>query len=266
MDLRTRPRFEYLDNNDMPIASAHQGGDGAGVDRRNTMPAFEAAYDMGYRYFETDAIVSEDGYVLAFHGAGGRREAQRSGLPRREELQGMSYQDIRAKYSFGGEEIPLMEEVLTTWPDVRVNIDPKTNESVRPLARLIGRLGVTDRVCVTAFNYERTKGVAAELGGQDRLCTGLGPLGFVALKSHGLLVPGYLTDTRAACLQLPHQYVSRRMVDIAFHHGLEVIVWTPNEPDEIADALNKGVDGVMSDNVVDLKRVLVDRNEWAEVA
>jgi len=265
MNAYARPQFEYLDHED-PIAFAHQGGDQAGWERRNTMPAFEAAYVLGYRYFETDAICSADDQVIAFHGSGSRREEERSGLPLRSLLQTLPYDEIRDKYEIGGEEMPLMADVLTTWPDVRVNIDPKTKEAVLPLARLIRKLGVVNRVCVTSFSNDRIKGVAEELGGREKVCTGLGPLGAIALKSQGLLVPGYLARTKAACLQLPYQHVSKRMVEYARHYGLDTHVWTPNDASHMREALEKEVDGVMTDNIVALKQVLIDREEWAEAA
>jgi glycerophosphoryl diester phosphodiesterase len=260
-----RPHFAFLDQED-PLAFAHQGGDLAGMDKRNTMVAFATAYALGYRIFETDAICSADGAVVACHGAGNAREERQWQVPQRSYLQGLTYHDMRRKHKVAGEEMPLLEEVLREWPDVRVNIDPKTEEAVLPLAKLLRDMKAVDRVCITSFRYARAKGVAEELGGQERVCTGLGPLGAIALKSRGLLLPGYLRHTKAACLQLPYQHVNEKMIDIAFCHGLDVHVWTPNEAKDMRKSLEQGVDGVMTDNVVALKEVMTDRGEWAEAA
>jgi glycerophosphoryl diester phosphodiesterase len=48
-----------------PVAIAHRGG--AEEAPENTLEAFGAAVALGYRYLETDAHVSRDGVVVAFH-------------------------------------------------------------------------------------------------------------------------------------------------------------------------------------------------------
>src|SRR3546814_2771704 len=48
-----------------PLPFAHQGG--AADAPENTMAAFERAISLGYRYLETDAHVTADGVLLAFH-------------------------------------------------------------------------------------------------------------------------------------------------------------------------------------------------------
>src|ERR1700736_5111320 len=48
-----------------PIAIAHRGG--AEELPENSLPAFDAAVELGYHHLETDAHVSSDGVVFSFH-------------------------------------------------------------------------------------------------------------------------------------------------------------------------------------------------------
>jgi len=63
-----------------PIAFAHQGG--ASEFPENTLPAFDNAYRLGYRYMETDVHASRDGVLFAFHDADLQRTCGRPGLIR----------------------------------------------------------------------------------------------------------------------------------------------------------------------------------------
>ena len=53
------------------------------------------------------------------------------------------------------------------------NVDPKSDESVEPLAAVIQRTGALDRVCVGSFSDRRIADLVRRLG--PDLCTSLGP-------------------------------------------------------------------------------------------
>ena len=71
------------------------------------------------------------------------------------------------------DEIPLLEDLLTAWPDVRANIDPKHDAAVGPLVELVERTARSTGVCIGAFSDRRLTRVREGLG--PRVCTSMGP-------------------------------------------------------------------------------------------
>ena len=155
------------------IAFAHRGGGGEAPE--NTLPAFEAAVTLGYRYLETDVHLTSDGVLLAFHDSSLERLTDRSG--RIGELSLAAVREADAGYGFspdGGHSfpfrgtgvlVPTLEELLTRWDDVFVNIDAKADNTVAPLIALVQRLNAFNRVCIGSFSDRRVARIRALAAG-----------------------------------------------------------------------------------------------------
>ena len=241
-----------------PIAFAHRGG--AGDWPENTMPAFEGAVSLGYRYVETDVHLTSDGVLVAFHDDRLDRVTDRVGLIRE-----MTWSEVSAARVDGREPIARFSELLATWPDLRVNVDPKHDVSVEPLAAAIRAAGAIDRVCIGAFSDRRIARMRALLG--PELCTSLGPRGTARLiaATRRLGAPRFA----AAAAQVPTTQsgvplVTSRFVAGAHRLGLAVHVWTVDDADEMRRLLDLGVDGIMTDRPAVLKDVLVARDQWVD--
>ena len=161
---RRMSRFPFLDW-PAPLAFAHQGAHSPDGPGENTMAAFEAAVGLGYRYLETDAHAAADGVLVAF---GDRLGAltDRAGV-----IADLPYAEVKAARVRDRDEIPLLEDLLTAWPDVKVNIDPQARGR-RALIELIERTGTVDRVCVGALSDRRLARIRQAPG--PRVCTSMG--------------------------------------------------------------------------------------------
>jgi glycerophosphoryl diester phosphodiesterase len=242
-----------------PIPFAHQGAHRSGGPGENTMSAFEAAIDMGYRYVETDVHATSDGVLLAMHDDTLDRVTDRSGT-----IETMPWSEVRRARVQGTEPIPLLEDLLGLWPDIRVNIDPKHDAAVEPLVEAIRRTSAVDRVCIGAFSDRRLARIRALLG--PRACTSAGPRQVARLVAASRGLPaGRFT---AACVQVPVRrglvpLVTDRFLRAAHRLSLPVHVWTINDPDEMHRLLDLGVDGIMTDVPDVLKQVLEEREVWS---
>lgn len=223
------------------------------------MAAFGRAVAEGYQYLETDVHLTKDGRLIAFHDSRLDRVTDGTGV-----IADLTWDQVfRAKIG-GREPIPLMEQVLAEFPDIYFNIDPKADSAVGPLVDLIRSTGAVDRVCIGSFSDARLAAMRAALG--PHLATSIGPRGIGSLVLAARLGrPGRAPGAVAA--QVPVRYgrvpvVNRRFLDTAHRAGLEVHVWTINEPAEMNRLLDLGVDGIMTDQPGTLRQVLDDRGWW----
>jgi glycerophosphoryl diester phosphodiesterase len=242
-----------------PIAFAHRGG--ALQDHENSMAAFARAVGLGYEYLETDVHATADGVLIAFHDATLDRVTDRTGTVAK-----LPWREVRMARVGGVEPIPLLVELLERWPQVRVNIDPKSDAAVQPLVEVIQRTGAIDRVCVGSFSDRRLQRIRVALG--PRLCTSMGPREVIRLRlgSWGRL-PRAVVSQDAACVQIPVRHgriilAEPRLLAYAHALGLPVHVWTVNDPQEMRRLLDLGVDGIVSDNIIALRAVLEERGAW----
>jgi glycerophosphoryl diester phosphodiesterase len=85
------------------------------------------------------------------------------------------------------------------------------------------------------------------------------------------LLPGFVRRPAFVCLQVPAAYrgitvVTPRLIRRAHALGLQVHVWTIDDPDEMHELLDLGVDGIITDRTDVLKDVLIARGTWKDPA
>ncbi len=249
---------DFLDHR-RPIAFAHRGG--ASHFPENSFRAFEHAVKLGYAYLETDAHATSDGVLLAFHDKTLDRVTDRTGaiasLPARKVAE--------AKIA-GTDHIPLLEDLIGAWPQIRFNIDVKDWPAARPLAELIRRTAAWDRVCITSFSTLRLRATRRLL---DRpVCMAASPVGAAALRSGlpGKLLAQPFARRWVGCAQLPIRLATAPVIGRAHDAGLAVHVWTVNDAAAMTALLELGVDGIMTDQIELLRDVMIKRGQWHPAA
>ena len=248
-----------------PIAFAHRGG--AGEAPENTLAAFEIALSLGYRYLETDVHLTRDGVLVAFHDDRLDRITDRTGAIVELGIAEVEAADAGHAFSRDGGQtfpfrgcglrVPRLEAILVRWPHARVNVDPKSDGCVEPLAELLDRLGAWERVCVGSFSDRRLRRIR-ELG-RGRACTSMGPHAVALARLTN--ASSVMRRLGADCIQVPIErgpipIVTKRFIAAAHRAGLPVHVWTINEETTINELLDLGVDGIMSDRLHLLRDVL----------
>lgn len=248
----------YLDGSP-PRAFAHRGwhvGDLAGLE--NTLVAFRRAFDEGFRYLETDVHATADGRLIAFHDPRLDRVTDSTGA-----IGAQPWSRVRRARIGGTEPIPLLTDILEELPDARFNIDAKAAGAVGPLVDVIRRTGAADRVCVVSFSDRRLAELRAALG--PYVASALAPRETFRLLRASLAGREFTTSAVAAQVPLTYQrvpIVTPRFLATAHAAGLEVHVWTIDDPVEMRRLLALGVDGIMTDRPELLRDVLAERGSW----
>jgi len=244
----------YLDH-PRPLAFAHRGG--ASHYPENSWKAFEHAVELGYAYLETDAHATADGTVVAFHDKTLDRVTDSTG-----KIAELTAAQVATARINGTEPIPVLADLVMAWPDARFNIDVKDEQAIEPLVEVLRKTSAWDRVCLTSFSGRRLSATRRLL--PQPVCSATTPASIGAVRA-GL--PAALLRARFAsrsvqCAQIPVSMATRQFIGRAHAAGLQVHVWTVNDTETMVSMLDRGADGIMTDQVESLRDLLIARGQW----
>jgi glycerophosphoryl diester phosphodiesterase len=250
-----------------PVAIAHRGS--RLLWPENTMEAFSGAYSLGFRHLETDLHLTADGALVCIHDHTVDRTTDGTGPVSSFTLAELSRLDAGFRHGPGFDfrasdaAIPTLEELVTTFPDAGVVVDLKIDGLSGPLADLIDRLNLHERLIVGSFHDSRLAEFRVESRGRVKTSVGSASTRAWLIASR----MGRAPRNEASALQLPRRsrglrVVDKRLIETAHRHGVQVHVWTINRPDEMNELLDMGVDGLVTDRPDLLKQVLIERGEW----
>ena len=252
---------------------AHRGG--AAEAPENTWSAVEHTVDAGLTWMETDLRATADGVVLLWHDPDLVRTTGVEGV-----LRDLTWEEVCEVDAGDGRAPVRLADVLASFPSLGLNVDLKEDAVVAPALAAVGRAGAWRRVRFASFSSRRLRQVRSR---EPRARTSLGTtevvglvsrsvsaVGVGALSGRGLLQdpgtgrwvrprPGAVRRLvrpswlgRADAVQVPVRrsgvvVVGPRVVAAAHEAGLEVHVWTVNDPAQMRWLERMGVDAVVTD-------------------
>ncbi len=231
-----------------PHLFAHRGGNAAGSRKENSKRAFNSAVALGYKFLETDVVLTKDGEVICCHGSHNWYTKRKSGLELRKKLQKLTYKQIREKDFLDGEEMPRLEDILIAFPKICFSIDVKTKEVILPLVDLLRKLKAEDRVIITSFSLLRTLKTNKLLRGkrgEASLC--LSRFSAKAFSPVNSIFIPFVRILGVSYMQVSYSRITKRLINIAHKNSIYIYAWTVNDEENIRRILGLGVDGIMSD-------------------
>lgn len=213
----------------------------------NTLLAFLRALSAGATHLETDIHVSADGVAVIAHDPDLGRVAGRD-----VQVSQLTMPELRRIELGHGQGFCSLAEALDAFPEARFNIDVKDARAAAPAVDAIRAARAEDRVLITSFSPDRRHAVADAFPGiasspaVREFVPALvgGKLGLARLVRRSLrgFVAVQVPERRG-----PVRIVTARTVERFHAAGVEVHVWTVNDPHEMTRLLDLGVDGIVTD-------------------
>ena len=244
-----------------PRVIGHRGAAGAAPE--NTVASFEWAVADGADIVEIDVHATRDGQIVVIHddtvdrttdGVGAVKEMSLAELKRLDA--GYRFPGDGGDYPFRGRgvAIPTLAELLHRLRDIKAIVEIKQSDPpiVDGVLGAVLRAGKENDVLLATERDDVMRDIRAALGPNASIATGFchGEVAaFIDRLSRGALA-GYRPPGGA--FQVPPAFAGVELItpaSIRAAHalGLELYVWTINDPAEIKRLLELGVDGIISD-------------------
>tara|TARA_B100000965_G_scaffold73663_1_gene58144 strand:+ start:2232 stop:2978 length:747 start_codon:yes stop_codon:yes gene_type:complete len=231
----------------------HRGGDEE--ETENTIDAFKYSSDLGFVFIETDVQATKDGHIVIFHDATLKRMAGVN-----KSIDELTLKEINEIDLLDGGKIPLLSEALETFPDLRFNIDIKTEDALEETIEIIKKMNFLGKTCLASFSSSRLKRIRNLAGPEACISSGQMDIFKMMCQSVGI----GLQATMSQCAQIPVKQwgvpvLTKRFIAVAKKQNKFVHVWTIDDKDRMLELIEFGVDGLMTDKPSVLKEAMIER-------
>ena len=228
-----------------PLIIAHRGAPLLAFE--NTLSSFEKAVEQGAGIIELDVQMTRDRKLIVFHDSDVDRVTWASGL-----IKQFTLEEVRKMRLGGSSSIPTLEETLAAFKG-RVGFFVELKripEAVEEALKVIAAAGVIDDTVVCSFDPRVIRAA--------RQVSKTIPLGYL----RWVVFDRDISFMRKHDMQAMHVndvFLSEEVVRKVHEQGQKCITWTPGWKSWIRRALDKGVDGVITNHVGRLIEVVEAR-------
>ena len=237
----------------------------------NTLPAFQRAVDLGVDALELDVHLTRDGHPLVSHDPDAGRMSGRAVAWRDLDLRAAQALDVGHGFvaADGGRPhagrglyAPSLEELLTTFPTMRLNVDVKQWDPpmVKPLLALLRRCKAEGRVTLASFRARTLLEVRRRgYGGETALAQAEVALLLTLPRRVIRALPFVGTAAQVPIKAGPVRFDRPGFIARCHQLGLRVDFWTVDDPAEARRLIALGADGIMTDDAARMTAALRPR-------
>ena len=217
---------------------AHRGASSTALE--NTLFAFQTAVQVGADGIECDLRESRDGYLMIFHDPTLKRLANLPLSIKQLTRADIAQIDIGSASGFRTARIPTLADLIAKIkPPTLLNLEIKQATPQKILATVY-QYHAQDRVIISAFDYRcliRIRALDSAIA-----------IGYLVDDRVTASILKQAEHLRARALHLSKKWATPRVVEQVHRAGLQLSLYTVNDPDEMVRYINMGVDGLFTND------------------
>ncbi|PIN69248.1 hypothetical protein COV93_06235 [Candidatus Woesearchaeota archaeon CG11_big_fil_rev_8_21_14_0_20_43_8] len=229
-----------------PLVIGHRGAGVHGFD--NSIGSFKKAINLHADMIELDVRMTKDKKIIVIHDSKIDNNTDGKG-----KVKDLTLCSIRKHKLKDGQDIPTLDEVLTSvGKKIILNIEIKAEGLERRLVHLLRKHDVLDYVIVSSFYQQALLKV-------KRMEPGIR----TALLMFRFNLKNVLVAKKLHCFAVHPRSakIHELLIDLAHIMGMKVYPWTIDKPKDMRILLRKDVDGIITDKIDVLHKVLHSRNK-----
>lgn len=234
--------------------TAHRGG--ALMAPENTISSLGYTIDSGADFAEIDVQETKEGELVLLHDNSLKRTAGVNKNVWEMEYAEIEKLDAGSSFhkKFRGEKIPTLDEVLKFCKgrldlNIEIKYNGKNKGIVKKVVRVIEQNGFEDHCVITSMNY----GFLQQVKKADPNIR----TGYIMTMTYGSVS----RITAADFFSVKYTYIDEAFVREAHSLGKEVHAWTVNYRGDIKRMMDVGVDNIITDNPVLVRKVMNRESE-----
>ncbi|MFQ5979773.1 MAG: glycerophosphodiester phosphodiesterase [Candidatus Heimdallarchaeota archaeon] len=226
------------------LVIAHRGASGWAPE--NTIPAFQKAVELGADMIEFDIQFSADRHIVVFHDKTVDRTTNGTGRISEKTLADLRQLDAGAWFDphYAGTRIPTLREALSTVSgSVQLNIelkyfDPENDLFEQDVAAIATEFDLLSRAIFAARHPENIRRL-------KELLPGIKCVLLQKERTEDEYVEA-LRDLDLTIAQIRRRSMNQAFIDRLHDHQIKVNLFYADEPDEMKEFIDMGIDGILT--------------------
>jgi len=243
-----------MNNKEKMLIFAHRGA--SNLAPENTLKAFKKAIELKADFIEFDVQQSKDGEIVIMHDANTFRTTGQAGI-----IEKMTLKQLKQLNCGQGEKIPTLNELIEfTNGKIGLNCEIKAKGIAEKIVDIFRDANLIDSTIVSSFKHGELLKIQ-KLEPRLKLAS-LNPTrtGWIVswFSRRNMLKNAF--QNRFYAINPLHMLVNYQFVKKAHDNNLKVFPWTVDSQTTIENLVKIGVDGIITNNISRVKKVLNQYN------